>query len=736
MDFRRDHEAGEEDRTAVDYPAVPEVQSASAQAPVTSDDVTDCLAFLARRADRPSSPVIIRAGLALDENGNLPFHQIDSALDQMGMRGDAWFGRLTSLKPRRLPAIVKLKGGRSVVLLEVRDGEALLYRPGGGEPVWTDAASLVDSYDGEAVCIEPDPTREREGERPWQRAARSHWFWGEVWKVRRSFLFVALAAAIINLLALAVPLFTMSVYDRIIPNKAAVSLWVLASGVLLALSLEFTLRLARARLIDEVGRSVDARLSQRLFEKVMNVPLASRQGSTGALARRVSDYETVREFFASTTLVLVVDILFLGIFLIIIAVLAGVLVFVPITGIVLMATAGLTLQKAMARSTVDAQSDASLQHSVLVESIAGQETLKATGAEGRMLGRWRRYAEMNAATQERLRGLTAISVNLATLCQQLMGVGLIIGGFYLFNAGSISMGAIIAIVMLSGRAMAPVGQFAFLMARARHAFTAMDSLQSLAELPDERFTGRSLLPAISLAEIRFDHLSFRYPQASTDSLADVTLTIRPGERIAVIGRVASGKSTLGRVLCGLYQPTDGNYLIDGLDSRQHHPHQLRQAIRYVGQDAELFRGTIRDNLALASADPTDERLLEAVRKSGADQFLSRDAAGFDLFVGERGASLSGGQRSFLVLARALVEPCRLLYLDEPTGAMDTQTEQLFIDKLRTAVAPGQTLIVSTHRNAMLALVDRLIVLDEGRIIADGPKDSVLGALTAVQERSP
>lgn len=706
-----------------------------APGPAQGDAVTECLAFLARRHERPSSPVVIRAGLALDESGSLPFHQIESALDQIGLRGEPWQGKLSRLKPRHLPAILSVEGDGAVVLLEIRDGEALVYRPFRGEPVWTGAAALAASWRGAAVLIEADPTREREGERPWQRAARAHWFWSEVWKVRRAFSYVALAAAVINMLALALPLFTMNVYDRIIPNKSIVSLWVLAIGVLLALGLELSLRLARARLIDEVGRKVDARLSQRLFEKVMNAPLAARRGSTGALARRVADYETVRDFFASTTVVLVVDIAFLFIFLVVIAILAGWLVMVPIVGIAIMATAGMTLQKAMAPSAVDAQTDASLQHSVLVESIGGQETLKAAGAEGRMLGRWRRYVDMNAVTQERLRGLTAISINLASTCQQLMSVGLIIGGFYLFNAGEISMGAIIAIVMLSGRAMAPVGQFAFLMTRARHAVTVMDSLRSLDELPDERFTGRSIMPTIGRAEIRFDHLTFRYPEASRDALTDLSLTIRPGERIAVIGRVASGKSTLGRVLSGLYEPTDGAYLIDGLDSRQHHPHQLRESFRFVGQDAELFRGTIRDNLALAATDPSDERLLDAVRRSGADQFLARDASGFDLFVGERGASLSGGQRSFLVLARALVEPSRLLFLDEPTGAMDTQTEASFIARLGAAIGPEQTLIVSTHRNAMLDIVDRLIVLDQGRIVADGPKDSVLGALAALKDKA-
>src|SRR5439155_223010 len=294
--------------------------------------------------------------------------------------------------------------------------------------------------------------------------------------------------------------------------------------------------------------------------------------------KRVSEYEGVREFFTSTTVVLIVDLLFLFIFLLVITVLAGWLVMVPITGIALMFLAGRTLQRGMAQVTIDAQTDSSLQHSVLVESIGAQETLKAVRAEGRMLGRWRRYSEMSAATQEKLRGLGAISVN---------------------------------------------------------------------------------------------------------------LTIKPGERIGIIGRVASGKSTLGRVLSGLYEPTEGTYLIDGLDSRQHHPQQVRGAFRFVGQDAELFSGTVRDNLTLGTSTPDDARLIEAVHRSGAHIFLARDASGFDLSVGERGSRLSGGQRSFLVLARALVEPCKLLYLDEPTGAMDQQTEAWFIEHLGKALAPDQ-----------------------------------------------
>ncbi|HEY0625758.1 MAG TPA: type I secretion system permease/ATPase [Allosphingosinicella sp.] len=705
-------------------------EDAQAASSAGIDPVLECLAFLARQYDRPSSSVILRAGLALDMRGWLPFHQAESALEQIGMRGIPRSISLRKLRRAQLPALLQLDDDQAAVLLEVRDRDFLLFLPGASEPIWVPAERVTPLYSGAAILVEADPARERERERPWQKAARTHWFWSEFRKVRRSFLHVALAAAIVNLLALALPLFTMNVYDRIIPNKTVSSLWVLAAGVLLALALEFTLRLARARVVDDVGGELDARLSQKLFEKVMNMPLLSKEGSTGALARRVSDYEAVRDFFASTTVVLVVDMLFLFVFLAVIAIVAGWLVMVPVTGIVVMLVLGIALQKAMSQVSLDAQTDSSLQHGILVESISGQETLKAARAEGRMLGRWRRYAEMSASTQKKLRGLSAIAINLASLCQQMISVGLIIGGFYLFNAGTISMGAIIAVVMLAGRALSPIGQFAFLMTRAKQAILTMRSLQTLAEAPDERaMAARSVLPAISRGDIEFQHVDFTYPGASRASLSDISLAIRPGERIGVIGRVASGKSTFGRLLCGLYPPSEGVLLIDDLDSRQHHPHQIRTAFRYVGQDAELFSGTVRDNLLLGSADADEERLIDAVKRSGADIFLSRDAAGFDLLVGEKGSRLSGGQRSFLVLARALVEPCKLLFLDEPTGAMDTQSERWFIDHLKTGLAADQTLVVSTHRNAMLDIVDRLIVIDQGRIIADGLKDDVMRALT-------
>ena len=699
------------------------------------DPVLDCLAFLARQADRPSSPVLLRAGLALSDKGLLPFHQVEPALEQVGMRGELINRRLKGWRLQQLPAILALDDDRAAVLLELRGGDALVYAPGVAEPMWVAIAELEPVFTGEAVVVEADPTHERAGERPWDKLRRQHWFWSEVYKVRREFWPVMLAALVVNLLALSVPLFTMNVYDRVIPNKAIPTLWVLAIGVMLALGFDFALRIARSQLVDEIGRRLDARYSQKLFEKVMNLPMAQRQGSTGAFAKRVSEYENVRDFFASTSVVLIVDIAFMLVFLALITVLAGWLVLVPLVGIAATLGAGLSLQRAMGRAAVDAQADSSLQHSVLVESISGIETLKAARAEGQMLGRWRRYAAMSAATQERMRRLTAIAVNLASVAQQLMSVSLVIGGFYLFNNGDITMGAIIAIVMLAGRAMSPIGQFAFLVTRAKQAMTTLDSLQAMMDAPDERhLAARSIVPEVRSGHVELSKAGFRYPGATRDSLADLDLKIAPGERIGIIGRVASGKSTLGRMLCGLYAPTDGVMTIDGIDSRQFHPHQLREAFRYVGQDAELFSGTVRDNLMLGAPRASDQQLIDAVVRSGADIFLSRDAAGFDLPVGERGSRLSGGQRSLLVMARALVTPSKMLFLEEPTGAMDTQTELYFIDHLRSALAADQTLLVSTHRHNMLTICDRLIIIDGGRILADGPRDEVLGRLTAATQK--
>ncbi|MBK6706724.1 MAG: type I secretion system permease/ATPase [Sphingomonadales bacterium] len=690
------------------------------------DELLACVGEIAALFDRPFAERRISRGLALDEAGHLPLDQFDQALERVGLRCAMSNRPLNNWSQHDVPAVLILNGGRPLLMKTVEGELCRIWLPGADAEIDIDREMLGRLHSGVSVVVRNNPAKEMVRERPWDEARRHHWFWSEVWKERDQVGYIVLASLLINMVAFALPLFTMNVYDRIIPNKAATSLWVMALGVIFAISVEYGLRLARTSLIDEVGRAIDARLSQRLLDKVLNLPLATQRGSTGALARRVTEYEQVRDFFASTTVVLITDILFLVLFVGLIAVLGGWLAVIPVIAMAIMFAAGWALQRKMSGAIVDAQTDASLLQTTLFESIGSLETVKACRAEGRMLGKWRRYSASNAHTQEELRALTAKAVNLATMCQQGTNVALVIGGFYLFNAGTISMGAIVAIVMLASRSLAPVGQLAFLMTRGRQAFITLDSLQRLMEQDDEREMGSSaIVPEIRHGRLQLEQAGFSYPDTKNPSLSDLNLSIEPGERIGIVGRVASGKSTLGRILCGLYEPTTGSYRIDGLDSRQHTPHDIRSRFRFVGQDAELFSGSVRENLMIGSERADDADVAAVVARSGADSFIGRDATGFDFHIGERGARLSGGQRSFLVLARALIDPAQLLFLDEPTGAMDSHSEKLFVERLQSALDPRQTLVVATHRVAVLGIVDRLIVMDGGRIVADGPRDEIL-----------
>jgi ATP-binding cassette, subfamily C, bacterial LapB len=696
---------------------------------IPADPLIAALGRLAREFELPDPSAMLQS-LAVNSDGTLPFHQAENAADLIGLQYDTLpTGRLPS-KSRHLPALIRLREGAAIVYERTKD-QLLLWTLGNAEPVWTDADAVEADFAGQALHILGNANLRQGDDVGKLSPVHGHWFWSELYKLRREFYPVLWAAFLINLLAFALPLFTMNVYDRIIPNRAISSLWVLAIGVVLAFAVEFALRIARAGLLDELGRKLDLKLSEKIFGKLINIPLSERSGDTGRLARRVSEYEIVRDFFASTTLTLLVDFAFMIVFVAMIAILAGWLAVIPVVIIIVMVATGMVLQRKMTTAAIDAQHDAGLQNSLLVESIAGAETLKACAAEGRIVGRWRNVANMSAQTQERIRRLSAIAVTMASLCQQMTSIALVIGGFYLFDSGTISMGAIIAIVMLAGRSLSPAGQLAFLITRGRQAMTVLDSIEKLMQSGDERTAGsQSVVPQVREGHIRAEGMTFAYAGSANPALSEINLTIKPGEKIAIIGRVASGKSTLGRLLCGLYFSDSGSVQVDGVDNRQFRPADLRGQLRFVGQDAELFSGSIKENLLLAAPRATDAELIAALRRVGADDFLGRDAGGFDRLAGERGRSLSGGQRAFLLLARAMAMPSKLLFLDEPTGAMDSATEKVFIEKLGTALYPNQTLVVSTHRQAILSLCDRLIVMDGGRIIADGPREQIMAQAAA------
>ncbi len=672
-------------------------------------------------------PKALFDSLPRDEAGLLPFHQVQAALDLAGMNHDTATGKKLPRSAESYPAIARLNDGSALPVLEVNGTDALVYPASAKEAVWRPLAEVEADYAGEIVTVLANPDRMREQDAPWHAKARHHWFWSELRKERRAFRPVLVASLLINALALSLPIFSMNVYDRVIPNRAEASLWVLASGVLLAFALEFALRTARTNVVDQIGRKLDLRLSQKLFSRVLSTPMSGRKGSTGALAARVGEYALVRDFFASTTIVLMVDLVFLVLFIAVIAYIAKWLALVPVVAMILMAIAGLVLQRKVTEAARDAQADMGLQQTVLVESIAGMETLKSVSGERRLLGKWHSLAQVGSNSQLRLRRISSTAVSLASSFQQISSVSLVVGGYYLFAAGEITMGAIIAIVMLASRSLAPAGQIAFLLTRGRQAREALDSIEQLFEAEDERQAGSMSLPAARTGGYRvaLENLSFVYPDSPVNSLDGINLSIEPGERIAIVGRVASGKSTLGRVLCGLYPPSDGAMTIEGIDSRQFRPSEMRRAFRFVGQDANLFTGSVRENIALGAPGASDQDVIAALSMSGADQFLARDAAGFDREVGEQGRRLSGGQRAFLALSRAFVSPFELLFLDEPTGAMDANTESKLVERLRETIAPHQTLVVATHRPALFDICERIIVLNNGRVVADGPKAEIL-----------
>lgn len=674
------------------------------------------------------------SSVALDQRGYIPFHQCSVLLDQLGLINEVLHSSKLPKEDTGYPVILAQKDGRYAILFEANEDQVLVWRPETGARVWTDKSELPPETIEQIIFVAGDPDVLRDEEAPWHAKGRKHWFWSEIRKEARAFRPVLLASLIINILALALPLFSMNVYDRVLPNKAEATLWVLAIGVVLAFALEYALRTARAAVVDRIGLRLDQRLSQKIYSRLLSIPLAQRQGHTGALAARVSEFATVRDFFGSTTIVLIVDLAFLVLFVAAIAYIGGFLAFVPIAAITGMAVAGYHLQRKVGDAAKNAQADHGLQQTLLVETIAGSETVKAMAAEGGMIGRWYRLAQVGRQSQLVLRDINMKAVSLASTFQQISTISLVVGGYYLFAADKISMGAIIAIVMLASRSLAPAGQIAFLLTRYRQAEETLKSIERLFEGEDERRSGSvSAPPSLGNAVITLEDLEFAYPEASTVALDRINLRIEPGERIGIIGRVASGKSTLGRLLCGLYEPTGGAMLIDGMDSRQVRVQDLRERFRFVGQDADLFSGSLRDNLTLGRSVQDEASLMRALQATGAEQYLARDAGGFERRVGEHGRRLSGGQRSFVALSRAFVTPADLLFLDEPSGAMDSQTEKLLVERLSQNLPQGCTLVVSTHRPALLALCDRLIILDKGKIVADGPKQEIMSRTGMVRD---
>lgn len=635
---------------------------------------------------------------------------------------------LKDIPPLVLPCILLLNHDRSCVLLSMRNNKAEVIFPEISDSVQkVSMEELQADYSGYAIFAAVPNAADNRVEAPTLGKGK-RWFWDVLRYYAPIYRHVALASIVINLIAVASPLFVMNVYDRVVPNNATDTLWVLASGIFVIYFFNFILSSLRTHFVDVAGRNADIVLSSKLIEKVLSMRLDAKPESTGALVNNLREFEQLREFFSSSSLLAFIDLPFLIIFLLLIAFLAGPMVLIPLGAIPLILGAGMILQ-ARSKKIAEAGYRQNMQkNALLVEMVNGIETLKSCLAESRMQRLWEAVSGLSAKSSSESRKYNSLAVAFSMLMTQLVTVAMIVWGVYRISDGLMSMGALIGVNILVGRTMAPLLQLASLLTRTQNSRVALKALDMLMELPSENRSERACMDFGALEPtLDLENVSFSYPKAEKAALDDINLHIKPGEKVGIIGPMGSGKSSLARVILGLYQPAGGSVKFGGIDIRQMPTSDLRSRIGVLPQDVVLFYGNIRDNIALGDPSINDQLILRAAGLAGVLDFIGNNPAGFAAQVGEQGKALSGGQRQAVALARALVRDPEILILDEPTSNMDTDSEIRLQKRLQT-VMQDRMLILITHRLSMLRLVNRLIVMENGRIKLDGPRDKVLETL--------
>lgn len=701
----------------------------SADQDAVRDELLECLLVLARSHGEAITRDGALAGLPL-ENGRLTPSLFVRAAHRAGLSSRVVKQPLLALKADLFPVILLLQGEQACVLVgRSDDGQMLqvVYPELGDAPVQVALSQLERQYSGHAIYARP---RLRfDARSPEVSTGRhGHWFWGVIAENRALYRDVLLAALLANLFALAMPLFVMNVYDRVVPNQAFDTLWVLAAGLALVLLGDLGLRTLRGHFVDLASSRADVKLSAYIMERVLGTRMEQRPVSAGSFAANLRAFESVRDFIGSATVVAFIDLPFALIFFVVIGWIAWPMLIPLALGAFVMLLYALAVQDRMHELAETTYRAGAQRNATLVEGLVGFETVKALGAEAPIQRKWEKSAALLARLGAQLRLLSSSASHGSAFVQQSINMFIVILGVYLIGERALSMGGLIACTMLASRAMAPVGMVAGLLVQYHTAATALTSLNEMmkreVERPDDaNFISRGVLRGA----IEFRDVGFTYPGQTQPSLRNVSLRIQPGEKVAILGRIGCGKSTLQKLILGLYRPTSGAVLIDGIDQRQIDPAELRRHVGYVQQDVMLFYGTLRENITLASPLADDAAVLKAAELGGILDLVNTHPQGFDMLVGERGESLSGGQRQGVAMARAVINDPPILLLDEPTSSMDHTSEEDLKRRMREFM-PGKTLILISHRTSLLDLVDRIIVMDNGRIVADGPKSQVIMAL--------
>lgn len=705
------------------------------------DPLLECLLVITQLENRPYSAETLRAGLPLEDNKLTPELFVRAAA-RAGLSARVVNRPFKKINKLVLPAVLLLKDRRACVLLEVdkkgRNALVLMPESGHGE-TWLDVKDLEEQYLDYAIFVRPEMQVDNRASEVTQ-ARRGHWFWGplsQAWRIYRDVLIVSF---LINLFVLATPFYIRNVFDRVLPNNAIETLWVLTIGIGIVLIFEFIFKGIRAYFIDMAGKRADVILSATLFEKALNLRAEHRPKSVGAFAKQIGEFEHIRDFITSATITTIVDLPFMFLFLAAIWFIGGPLVYIPLIAIPISLIYSIGTHFALKKSVKNTFQASTMKNATLVETMTGIEEVKTHGAESQVQRAWEDAVSNISRHRVQSRLLSGSATNFSALISQVVSIGVVVYSVYLVNTGEMSMGGLIAAMILARRVMAPLAQLASLTIRWQYARSAYQTLRNIMAMPEERTPEKSYVSRGRLnGAVEFDNVNFGYQDDQEPVLRNVSFSIQAGERVAIIGRTGSGKTTVLKVLLGLYAPLEGAVRVDGIDVQQIDPAELRHSMGYVPQDITLFHGTVRKNIQMGVPYVSDERFVEVAKTAGVDQFVSRHSKGFDMPVGERGVGLSGGQKQGIALARALVTDPPILMMDEPTSSMDSRTENQLRQRLGQIIK-DKTLILVTHRASLLDLVDRIIMLEDGIVKADGPKDMVLeatreGALQGKKETS-
>ena len=703
------------------------------------DELLQCLVIFTKLHNNPYSADALTIGLPVKDGEEIELFSLKSskslfsrAASRAGFASTLVRKDLDQISPLVLPCILMLRGKKACILQSFSEDKKManIITPDlltGTSTIET--SKLKDEYLGYAYYLKREFVPEDTSSTKLIDAGNDHWFWGTLKRSKKIYFDVVIASFIINLFVLASPLFTMNVYDRVVPNNAVETLWVLALGVSVVYGIDLFLKFVRSYFLEIAGKKSDIIMSSILFERVMDMKFSNKPKSVGSFASNLKEFDTVRNFFSSASLAAIVDLPFALIFLIVTYFIGSYLVLVPI--VIMIAILCYTffikdpLQNAI-KSTFEASA---MKNGILIESLSSLETIKTLGASGHVQWNWEEATGEIANRSIKSKIITTSITTVTSFLVQLNTIAIIVLGVYMIQDTHLTMGGLIAAVMLSSRAIAPMGQVASLAANFEQTKTAYQSLSKIMQMPVERPEGKKFVRRNSFdGKIEFKNVSFTYPDTTKGSLDRINFVIQPGEKVGIIGRNGSGKTTLQKIILGLYAPTEGSVLIDGIDINQIDPADLRRNIGYVPQDVVLFKGTVRENIVQKAPYVDDMQIIKAAKVSGVDEYVNAHPLGFDMPVFERGDGISGGQRQSIAVARAFLLDSPIILLDEPTNSLDNTVESKLKANLKVNTV-NKTMILVTHRTSMLDLVDRLIVMDNGKILLDGPRDEVLARLS-------